>query len=219
MGCVWALLAFWLALSASLAQAAPLLVLSEILDRMARAQESVQGFSCDFVERLQRGSLPEEKLHGRIYAKAPQYLRVDQEGAGKRRVISDGRTVSVYMPAQNQILTGDWQAWLKATGFPVDALNFVGNVSPARWRSRYQVFLEGSEPHRYRLRFRPVDAREHPLTVWISDESFLPVRIELQDAQMTADVKLKDLKVNVPLSGRLFTIHAPPGTATVPLTF
>src|SRR5205823_2872313 len=100
----------------------------------------------------------------------PHALRVVQTAPQKQILISDGVTLWLYTPSQKQQLKGDWKAWLKQSHFPLPLIDFVGTLSPERWRSHYTVYFGGLEGHLYKLRFKPNRPDDLPLTLWVSDE-------------------------------------------------
>lgn len=195
------------------------LLLNEVLDRVEKTQATIQDLEGRYVERLQHGNLPEQVFRGEISVKRPQRIRLDQERPEKQTLISDGTTLWLYMPAQQQLLTGDWNAWLRATRFPIEALDFVGHFSPERWRRHFHVLFEGYDPPFYKLLFQPLKPGDPDLTVWISENSFLPARIQMRQEDLRAEVSFQRLKPNVALRDRFFQPHVPSGTANVPLNF
>jgi chaperone LolA len=195
------------------------LPLTQVLDRMEQAQLALQDAKFDFQQKVTQGDFPEQRITGEVQVKKPQSLKVVQTSPDKQVLISDGDSFWLYTPAQNQQITGDWKAWLKQSNFPLPLIDFIGSFTPERWRSQYRVLFGGHRDHLYELQFKPLRPDVQPLTLWISEETFLPVRGMLKGHQMRVEVTLKNLKTNTGLEAKAFAPNVPAGTQEVPLTF
>jgi chaperone LolA len=210
----WILLSFLLG-----APAWGALPLTQVLDRMEQAQLALEDARFEFSQKMTQGDFPEQRVTGEVQIKKPQSLRVVQTSPDKQVLISDGETFWLYSPAQNQQLTGDWKAWLKRSQFPLPLIDFLGTFTPERWRSQYRVLFGGHQDKEYELRFKPLKPGLQPLTLWVSEDTFLPVRGRLTGDQMRIDVTLKNVKTNTGLAASVFSTAVPAGTQEVPLTF
>src|SRR5215210_6056085 len=106
------------------------LPLGDVLSRMEQTQRSVQDVTFTFVEHVRQGNV-QGKITGLVQMKKPQLLRVVQETPQQQVIITDGKSLSLYFPAQKQLLKGDWKAWVEHTKFPLVLLDFIGAFSPA----------------------------------------------------------------------------------------
>ena len=195
------------------------LLLNEVLDRMERNQSQLEDVSFDFVERIHQGDFPEQRVSGKVQARKPHSLRVEQTAPEKLVLVTRGETVSVYMPAQKQQLTGDWKAWVRQSRFPLPLIDFLGTFTPERWRSHYKVFFGGYDHHLYELRFKPLNPGELPVTLWISDDTFLPARGRMDDNGSQVELDLNGVRPNTHMDPALFVPTVPDGTAIVPIKF
>jgi len=134
-------------------------------------------------------------------------------------MISDGETFWLYSPAQNQQLKGRWKAWLERSHFPVLLLDFIGTFTPERWRKQYKVLYGEYANNEYELRFLPLSTDDPPVTLWISDETFLPVRGRLERTGSRIEVTLSEMKINTGLDDALFKPKLPANTPEIPIQF
>jgi outer membrane lipoprotein-sorting protein len=195
------------------------LPLPEVLNRMEAQQQSIQDLNFKFVERIQAGGLPDQRTVGEVQFKSPHSLRVTQKTPEKQILVSDGTTFWLYSPIQQQQLTGSWSAWVKQSHFPLPLIDWAGTLTPERWRSRYTVYYGGFHDRIYELRFQPKQAGDVPITLWVSEKTFLPVGGRMDQAGSTIQITLQDMKLNPGLAASVFQLHVPAGTPTIPVQF
>ena len=195
------------------------LTLSEVLDRMGAQQKTIQDVTFKFDERIQRGDFPADRISGVVEFKQPHALKVLQKVPDAQVLISNGTTFWLYSPAQQQELTGNWPAWVKQSHFPLPLLDWVGTLSPDRWKSQYTVLFGGYQDSEYELHFKPNRAGDWPLTLWVSERNFLPLRGSMQQEGITIQVTLQAIKINTGLKEENFTPNVPAGTTQIPVHF
>ncbi len=193
------------------------LVLSDILENMEQKQSALSDVSFDFVQTVKQGSLPAQRTAGQVKVKKPHALRVDQKSPDKQTLVSDGKTFWLYSPAAQQQLKGNWQAWLEQSKFPLPLLDFLGTFTPERWRTQYKVLFGGYANGLYELQFKPLHADDLPVTLWISEETFLPAKGRLTNQGAQIDVEIKGMRVNTGLDAKVFIPKVPTGTTVVPI--
>ena len=186
---------------------------------MDAEHRSIQDVTFRFDERVQRGDFPAETVSGTVKYRQPHALRVDQKGPNAQRLISDGATFWLYSAAQKQEVTGDWPTWVQQSHFPLPLLEWAGTLSPDHWKSRYTVLFGGYRAPEYELHFKPLLAGDAPLTLWISEQTFLPVRGAMQLDGTSIQVTLHDIRLNSGLAASVFTSRVPAGTERIPLHF
>jgi len=213
---VLAVLVFWSGAAETAHQ--PALPLPGVLARIQQAQQAIRTIQFNFKERLLRPEFGAETISGRVAFRRPYLLRLDQKKPQAQRLISDGKRFWLYTPAAAQQLTGDWASWVKRSAFPEPLLSFVGDFPAEEWSPRYHIFFGGYDRNLYKIILRPKTAQEVPLDLWVSDETFLPVRGRFVTAPQTVDIFFSDLKINPELEKDLFEPRVPPGTASVPLS-
>ena len=193
------------------------LTLPEVIQKMGSAQTGVDTARFDFNEEQRAAGGFHRRTTGRVYFSRPSHLRVDQKSPERQRLISDGTHFWLYTPAAEQQLTGLWKPWLKQTGFPAPLLGFLGDFPSTQWAQRYTILFEGYQDNLYRVLFKPKQADEATVRLWVSDETFLPSRGEAIQADSTASVSFEHLQINIPIDPALFDSRAPKGTAVVPM--
>jgi outer membrane lipoprotein-sorting protein len=194
--------------------------LPEVLDRMDKAQMALNDATFQYVQLTKRGSLPNERTGGEVQIKRPRSLRVVQTTPSRQIVTTDGQTLWLYSPSQQQLLKGDWNAWLKISRFPIVLIDVLGTLTPENWRTRYKALFGGYHDKRYEIHFKPVRPGDYPVTLWVSEETFLPVKGELADESLKVQVEIKGVETNTGLQAQLFEPpKVPAGTAEVPIAF
>ncbi len=155
---------------------------------------------------------------GTLSFKKPYLLKVDQRLPEKQSLMTDGQSLTIYSPAAGQVMTVDWKSWVRQTHFPVLLLSFVGDFPVSQWPQRYTILFAGYDQHLYKILCKPLQAKDSPVTLWVSDQTFLPVRGRLVDDSGTMDIDFKDFKMNTSLPAASFQLKIPAGTPRVPLS-
>jgi outer membrane lipoprotein-sorting protein len=193
------------------------LPLTDVLSRVEAAQQSLQDVQFDFVESWSGTPAQVPPMRGRFTFKKPHFLRIDEKKPDEQTIVSDGEHLEIYTPAAEQKLEGSWKKYLQSAQLPLPLLTFTNDFSVSSWSTEYDVLFGGHENGLYRLDFRPKSKNVEPLTLWISDETFLPRRGEIRRPAGLLRVEMSNLRQNISVGDSSFHLKIPKGTAVVPL--
>jgi outer membrane lipoprotein-sorting protein len=195
------------------------LQLAEVLDRMDQVQKSIKDISFSYTMHARQGQF-QGRTRGDVLLLKPSQLKVKQKDPEKLTILTEGTTLRLYSPKQQQVLIGDWKRWVHNSKFPLALLNFVGAFNAGPWQDRYEGHLDGHADHQYQLRFtsRSPDA-EPDVDLTVSDNTFLPVQGTLHAPGLTAQVQISAIRTNTGLKTSDFAPVFPEGTVEVPVAF
>ncbi len=190
------------------------LPLAAVLERMEQTRETLQDVQFVYEGWIEPGSLAQKKVAGRVSARRPHYLRIVQRLPERQEIVSDGKKVWIYSPSLRQQLVGDWKAWLRHTHLPLPLLTWMETLSQQERAGRYEIHEGGYENHLYRLIYHAVHPEDASFTMWISEDTFLPIRGRMDTVNVT-DVSIRDLQTNQGLETSLFDPSVPEGIAVI----
>lgn len=185
------------------------LSLDEILNRVEN-RYAVSGFSARFE---QVSTIPAmeitETASGRIFVKRPGMMRWEYEKPDLQTVITDGKTLWIYRPEDNQVMIGKAPAFFrdgKGAGFLSDIKGI---------RSRFSINLENEiQNGHYKLALHPVEKTFDVSVIHlsISTQTFEVVRIVTYNSyQDKTRIELSNIKFDQKLKDALFTFKIPAG--------
>jgi outer membrane lipoprotein carrier protein len=187
--------------------------LDDVLKRMERAEKEVKTLSFRFTQTAHLLVTDEkQQIKGEAHFKRPDKFRVEHAVPRKQIVVSDGETLWLYNPAQEQVVVDSWKNWAESAGFPKGLTPF--QMNPADMQKRYRFTLEDTvgsgKERRSVLRLEPIDPGPWPykIRLWI-DEAGLPARTELESQSVKTVTQISNVKINPPLKDALF-VFAPP---------
>ncbi|MFH1993776.1 MAG: outer membrane lipoprotein carrier protein LolA [Pseudomonadota bacterium] len=185
------------------------LSLDEILNRVEN-RYAASGFSARFE---QVSTIPAmeitETASGRIYVKRPGRMRWEYEKPDLQTVITDGKTLWIYRPEDNQVMIG------KAPVFFRDGKG-AGFLSDIRGiRRRFLIDLENEiQNNNYKLALYPVEKTFDVSVIYlsISAQTFEVVRIVTYNSyQDKTRIEFSNIRFEEKLDDALFTFKIPEG--------
>lgn len=182
-----------------------------VLDAMRRAEKDIQTLSFSFKQNtLVRVTNDKQEMRGKAYFQRPNLFRVEHTSPRSQTVVSDGKALWFYSPAQNQVFTDSWENWGKSGGFPQGLMPFQTDVDDLR--ERYEIVYEGQSKELDILKLSPREAGPWPYTFrfWVN-RAGLPVRTEMESQSVTATTEISQLKTNPKLSENMFRFTPPKG--------
>lgn len=209
-----------LRLGAMLLLPAPLLAqqpsAEAILNRAARAYQTLTTFQADFRQRLDDPYVDQPETRGTLYQSGASRFAMrfsDPEGGA---IVIDGRHVWIYQPDE----TPDQVIRLAMPSDPGYGYNLLGwfldrpeEKYRASWVRSEQVdgatcdvlLLEPLDPT---MRFRRA-------TIWFDRETTLPRRFEIDEKILTRTLSLSRIRTNTTLPAGVFTFKVPSGVKVV----
>lgn len=183
-----------------------------LLDRLQARYENAEAVRAEVAQTMRSP-----------FADAPQTLSGTLLLSGRRyrietpqqTVVTDGETVWIYNPAEDQVLVNNYAE---------DEAAFTPRDLFAGYRGRFAVeamqaeTLEGEAHHV--LRLQPTDAYAplRAVTLWLRQADGLPARVETTDAGgATTTFRLDDLVFDPPLEPDAFVFAPPAGTEVIDL--
>lgn len=187
----------------------------EIMDRL-ETRYSVQGIFVRFHQTSTYKALDlTESAEGQIYIKRPGRMRWEYETPEKKFWITDGESLWVYYPDENQVMMGDASAYLgegKGGAFLAD-MTLI--------RKYFSVELVSDDPAGYyMLKLSPIEPSGdiQTITLAVSKESFNILQVVTEngygdETRFTFEAP----EFGRELDDALFSFTPPEGTEIIPL--
>lgn len=186
--------------------------LDEVVDRLEIAEKEVQSLQFDFVQTttLSLGGKSSES-RGTATFQRPNRFRVELSAPGTQTYISNGKQFWVYLPDRDQALKGSMDNWARFSGFPQGLTPFQMKV--AEMKNKYNFSL-AEEQDGSVLTLSPKEAGVYPyrLRLWVDMTTGVARQTALDSENLTAVVRVQNVKVNPRADAPLFRFVPPKGT-------
>ncbi len=146
--------------------------------------------------------------HGTFAFRKPGKMRWDLANGMRETIVSDGQTLWIYRPEDQQVIRMPFQQAFRSTT-PVSFLTGVGRIA-----EDFDVALEPSQGSSLRLRLVPKRNNADVGTLWLEvDKTTYDITgAEIQDPLgNTSKVTLRNVRRNTGLGNDLFRFEIPPG--------
>lgn len=179
-----------------------------LLAKVEEAERKVQTLRFSFTQKtLVQVTGEEQVLRGQASFRKPDRFRVEHLEPRPLTAVSDGKTLWLYNPARNQVMSDSWENWAASAGFP-RGLSFFQEGS-SDLRRRYNVTMESEGV----LLCSPKDPDAWPYTlrVWVDPKTGLPQKTELSSQSLRTITEVVGMEVNPALGDDVFTFKTPAG--------
>ena len=172
--------------------------------------DGVRDFTADFTQQYESGILRKKSTErGKLQVKKPGKMRWDYSAPEKKLFISDGATVYLWVPADNQVTTSKVPPQDEATT-SMQVLTGRGNLT----RDFTVTFTDNPPAGSYGLRLQPrTKERDYDWLQLVIDRQTLQIRVlmaaDRQGGQST--FSFTNFKENVGLSDKTFEFKIPRG--------
>ena len=213
---IWALV--WSSLPLGMPSGLPLnalaaesdLTLEQILDRMEKHYAG-SSFTANFVqESTVRAMEITDFASGKIFVRHPGKMRWDYEKPEQQVIITDGFTLWIYRPADNQVMTG------KAPTFFSDGkgASFLSDITLVR--KKFSISLvESKDDFFYELNLKPLEKTLDvtDIRMSVTKNTFTVIRVVTYNSYGDKNhIEFLNHQFNADLKEELFTFEAPEGT-------
>ena len=186
--------------------------LEEVVGRLERAEKEVQSLRFEFTQTttLSIGGRAVESRGTAIFQR-PNRFRVEQLAPEPQTFVSNGKQFWVYFPDRGQVLKDSMDNWSRFAGFPQGLTPFRMNVAEMKKKYKFSLEEENGGPV---LTLTPVDAGSYPYTLRLSVDlaTGIAQQTALTSENLTAVVRVQNVKVNPSLEASLFRFQPPKGT-------
>ena len=186
--------------------------LEEVVGRLERAEKEVQSLRFEFTQTttLSIGGRAVESRGTAIFQR-PNRFRVEQLAPEPQTFVSNGKQFWVYFPDRGQVLKDSMDNWSRFAGFPQGLTPFRMNVTEMKKKYKFSLEEENGGPV---LTLTPVDAGSYPYTLRLSVDlaTGIAQQTTLTSENLTAVVRVQNVKVNPSLEASLFRFQPPKGT-------
>jgi outer membrane lipoprotein carrier protein len=185
--------------------------LEEIVARLEQAEKEVQSLQFDFVQTttLSLGGKASES-RGTATFQRPNRFRVELSVPGTQTYISNGKQFWVYLPDRGQALKGAMDNWARFNGFPQGLTPFQMNMGEMKKKYDFTLAEEKEGPV---LTLSPKAAGSTPyrLRLWVDMATGVARQTALVSENLTAVVRVQNVKVNPRVTSSLFRFTPPKG--------
>lgn len=186
--------------------------LDEVVGRLERAEKEVQSLQFDFTQKttLSIGGRAAESRGTAIFQR-PNRFRVEQSAPETQTFVSNGKQFWVHLPDRGQVLKDSMDHWARFAGFPQGLTPFRMDVAEMKKKYRFSLTEDEGGPL---LTLTPIDAGAFPysLRLWVDMDSGIAQQTALISDNLTAVVRVQNVKVNPRLDAHVFRFVVPPGT-------
>jgi len=211
--CLWALLPLLLVPDV---QAGPPDDLEEEISNIQATYDGIQDLSARFhqISSL-RSSKGKDESNGLLFMKKPGRMRWEYKKPEARLIVSDGKTLYLYTPADRQVMVQE-----ATQAFNSPAVNLLSGMGKLRedFRIRWGKTEEKDRRGNLLLDLKPIESQGHleQILLEVHPETHMVERILLRDAfGNTTALSFKKVKINTGLADQLFTFAPPPGTEVI----
>jgi len=189
-----------------------------IAEKLQQRYETAQSFAADFTQEtiLQLGSGRKREGKGSVVIQKPGHMRWDYHEPDPQIIISDGKSISIYLEKAKQLLVGDAQDYLQSD---VTYTFFTGTGNILK---DFDVLPPGDgrieTDEGYVIKLIPKKPHPHveTLMVVVDKTSFLVKKLVINDRfGSITTMTFSHMRVNVPFPASFFTFEPPPGTEII----
>lgn len=187
---------------------------ADIAGALQRKYDGIKDFSASFTQTYEGGVLRRKATEsGTVYIKKPGKMRWDYTQPEKKHVISDGRYVYLYFPADKQVMKNPLPEQDEATSA---VLFLMGKGDIIRDFTVRWLDPAADGPYRLRLDPKKRQAEYDWLEVSADRNSLRIVGLTAGDAQGGRSAfAFSNFKENVGLSDKMFQFSIPRGTEVI----
>ncbi len=207
---------FVLALGAGEAFAKPLTA-DNIVARLQERYNTIKSIEADFEQETTLPALNQRRLaEGRVYFKKPGCMRWDYLRPDKQEMVTDGKTLWIYVAAEKRAYRCDAQTYLQSQltmdfflGRGDFKKDFVIVMAPESKNARGKFYILTLLP-------RSTHPQVREIKLWIKKDTFLIDNILSKDHfSNTTLLYLKRQRINEPLDDHIFAFSPPKGTEVI----
>jgi outer membrane lipoprotein-sorting protein len=204
--------------------AAPALAADDVLEAIQRKYAGLKSLAADYTRvtttKAMEGVFQSESRHtasGVLYYRYPDKLRLDQKRPDAERLITNGRTVWWYIPAEKLVYR--YQN-VDVYGELKPLLDFLGGIEKLTQRFDVQINpagTDGQADHRLELTALDEDwSGPEGIVAWFDpdDRTLTGFRLTTLTGEIT-DFSLSNLEINPDVSPELFGFTIPPDVKLV----
>ncbi len=188
-----------------------------ILNRAARAYETLHTFQADFRQKIDDPYVDQPESRGTLYQAGPSRFAMRFTDPAGGAIVIDGQHVWIYEPENmpDQVLR------LPMRGDPVYGYNLIGWFldRPAEKYRASWLRVRAARGHRratWSSSSRSIPTmRFRRATVWVERESALPRRFEIDEKVQVRTLTLSHIRTNATLPPDIFTFTVPKGVKVV----
>lgn len=193
----------------SASAAEPDLTLEQILDRVEKHYTD-KSFKAEFAQESTLKAMDiTDFATGKMFVRYPGMMRWEYEKPEKQAIVTDGRKLWIYRPADNQVTTGS------APTFFGDGkgASFLSDIKLIR--QKFKISLEDSkDDFFYELKLRPLEKTLDVTDIRLSvtKNTFTVIRIITYNSYGDENrIDLINHQFDVKLDDSLFSLEIPPG--------
>jgi outer membrane lipoprotein carrier protein len=196
----------------SLAALGHAVTLDEVVGRLERAEKEILSLQFEYAQTttVSMGGRAAES-RGTAAFERPNRFRVEQSAPEPQTYISNGKQFWVHLPDRSQALKGSMENWARFSGFPQGLTPFQMKVDDMK--NKYEFSL-AEETDGAVLTLTPKDPNASPyhLRLWVDMATGVARQTALVSENVTAVVRVQNIKVNPPVNASRFRFVPPKGT-------
>lgn len=186
-----------------------------VVARLQKHYNGIKTIDADFEQETVLTSLNQRRVaKGRVYLKKPGHMRWTYTSPNKQEIISDGKTLWIYAPAEKRVYMFAAKTYLESQL----TMNFFLGQGDFKRDFLTSVEPETDSSDCYILKLSPREPHPHisEMKLWIHKSNFLIKKVCTRDhVGNITFLSLSNQKVNGTLGKDIFAFVPPPGTETI----
>ena len=191
------------------------LSLAQILDRL-EGHYNGKSFQADFIQESTIKAMDiNDFASGKVFVRYPGMMRWVYEKPQKQIIITDGRKLWIYKPADNQVMIGSAPAFFSDG----KGASFLSDIKLIR--QKFKITEETSkDDFFYELKLQPLEKTldVNDIRLSVTKNMFTVIRIITYNSYGDENrIEFTNSEFNVKLADSLFSFEIPPGADVVQL--
>lgn len=191
--------------------------LDDIILKIQNVYHETRDLTADFIQESTLRSIDRtQTARGKIYFKNPGKLRWDYKSPAKQEIVTDGKTLWMYLPEDNQVIMNELSKVYRSS----TSTFFLMGMGNLKRDFHIELLPSPSEEgeNDYSLKLVPNEQQSNfdELFLSVDKSNFLVTEIYFNDFYGNfIRIKFKNISVNKGLPDSLFLFHIPEGVDIV----
>ncbi|MCK5533525.1 outer membrane lipoprotein carrier protein LolA [bacterium] len=190
------------------------LSLKDVLKHIDIAETKILNIKFDFNQRINIKVTEENyKVKGEFVFQKPKkiYGLIYNEDNILQKVISDGKKLWIYSPEYNQVSIQKLEDDKLKLGLGGEFLGLGFGTSVRNLVETGKVILFKKQKDFYLLKIVSSQVDNFTITLWVSDFTWLPEKIEVETVEMLIISNILNVKINTKVKEKIFKFKMPRG--------
>ena len=179
-----------------------------LIEQANRARLELDNVGFSFTEKIEIKGIEENTIEGKIVFKKPDNLFIEYQNPERETIVVNSKKSWVWLPSENQVIIQSPDSLESILGVNRSVLYFFHDLNDLM--KDYKVKLLDYKKKNYTV---SVENDEERMVIFISDKTFIPVKIICENEMVSISFHARDIKINQNLSEDFFEFKVPENAA------